>query len=961
MLYLNDVENRRAFSDRGQVTFEHEILGVFTEWDNTIAMTGISKSGASYPVSGDTKVSKRTLEWYNGASSSYVGPGIAGSKDYFIISNSNKTISVGADNGLHGDFLRIITRASPPSAVADTGYINEGDTLSVSNSASAVSGTSSGSHSGDITDNDTDQVTQAGSTVSTSHTLTATSYSHTSATNTSGGSASSGNGNSGTAGSNSVAGYYGTLDLEANGSYTYAASNDISGLDSGETVTDVFTYTVTDGVTTDTATITITIIGQSDNNAPTASNSTVYINENNQASSAGDRTPSNITKIFAAGDFNYSDSDSDSLSKVKITTLESAGALEHYNGSSWVDVTLNQEISASDIGNNYLRFTPAANSESNVTFGFKVNDGTVYSSSAYTMTISVNAAPNVTDTTVGTTVAAGNNSTGDVHDGVADSDDADSVLVVTGVASGNESSNNSIITNDTGVGSAIAGTYGTLTVAANGTYTYAASSTNNIAFGSTATDTFTYTTRDNETNSGSFAYDVGTITFTVASSIVLVNDTDSVNEDATVTKTGAQDDVLNDDAADTSGLTITHIKPTSGSNSTVSSGTSYLDGTSVTGTYGTLTIGADGSYTYTADQSAADALDASDEVTDSFTYTADGATATLIITVTGINDDPVAVNDTDAVNENATITESSGSELLVADDTDADDSSSLTVTQIAVTGGSNSSVSAGTNQSNGTSITGTYGTLVLGANGAYTYTANTTAAEALDAGDTATDSFTYTVSDGTATDTATLIITVTGVNDAPSAVNDTGHIKEGGTLTVANSGSAVSGTSTGSNTGDITDNDTDADASSTATITAIQHSGAGSATSVSDVTYTSGSATSVSGTYGTLTIGSDGSYKYVANSNISSFDAGDSNVTDVFTYTVSDGTATDTATLTITVIPSQDISAVNDTDSVNEDGTTTQRNGSGLLTADDTEPDSDTLTVTHIKPTSGHGGSTVNS
>ena len=121
--------------------------------------------------------------------------------------------------------------------------------------------------------------------------MTITSYSHTSATNTSGGSASSGNGNSGTAGSNSVVGYYGTLDLEANGSYTYTASNDITGLDSGETVTDVFTYTVGDGVTTDTATITITIIGQSDNNAPTASNSTVYINENNQVSSAGDRTP----------------------------------------------------------------------------------------------------------------------------------------------------------------------------------------------------------------------------------------------------------------------------------------------------------------------------------------------------------------------------------------------------------------------------------------------------------------------------------------------------------------------------------------------------------------------------------------------------------------------------------------------------------------------------------------------
>ncbi len=35
-----------------------------------------------------------------------------------------------------------------------------------------------------------------------------------------------------------------------------------------------------------------------------------------------------------------------------------------------------------------------------------------------------------------------------------------------------------------------------------------------------------------------------------------------------------------------------------------------------------------------------------------------------------------------------------------------------------------------------------------------------------------TDSFTYTVSDGTLTDTATVAITVTPVNDAPVAAND---------------------------------------------------------------------------------------------------------------------------------------------------------------------------------------------
>ena len=120
----------------------------------------------------------------------------------------------------------------------------------------------------------------------------------------------------------------------------------------------------------------------------------------------------------------------------------------------------------------------------------------------------------------------------------------------------------------------------------------------------------------------------------------------------------------------------------------------------VTGTYGTLTVGADGTYTYVADRSAADDLDAGDRVTDSFTYTvSDGIntdTATLIITVTGVNDAPVAVNDTDAVNEDATVTRTSGSSLLMADDSDADDDDSFTVTQIAVTGGSNSSVSSGT-------------------------------------------------------------------------------------------------------------------------------------------------------------------------------------------------------------------------------------------------------------------------
>ena len=241
------------------------------------------------------------------------------------------------------------------------------------------------------------------------------------------------------------------------------------------------------------------------------------------------------------------------------------------------------------------------------------------------------------------------------------------------------------------------------------------------------------------------------------------------------------------DADDSASITVTAIQPSGGSSSNVSAGSSYnSSGTSVTGTYGTLTLGADGTYTYIADQDAADALDAADTVTDVFTYTiSDGTdtdTATLTITVTGINDEPTAVDDTDSVLEGATETVTSGSDLLMADDTDADDSSSLTVTQIAVTGGSNSAVAGGSSyNSSGTSIVGTYGTLIVGADGTYSYAADQTAANVLDAGDSVTDSFTYTISDGTNTDTATLIITITGVNDKPTAGNETVYINENNT------------------------------------------------------------------------------------------------------------------------------------------------------------------------------------
>ena len=187
------------------------------------------------------------------------------------------------------------------------------------------------------------------------------------------------------------------------------------------------------------------------------------------------------------------------------------------------------------------------------------------------------------------------------------------------------------------------------------------------------------------------------------------------------------------------------------------SGTAGTVGSALTGTYGQLTLNANGSYTYVANQSAADDLDAGDIVYDYFNYTVSDGDATdiavITITVVGVNDTPVAVDDTDSVNEDATVTKTGSQDDALYDDTDADDSDSLTVTAIAPSGGSTSTVSEGsTYASGGTTVTGTYGTLTIGADGSYTYTADQTAADALDVGDSVTDTFVYTLSDGTATD-----------------------------------------------------------------------------------------------------------------------------------------------------------------------------------------------------------------
>ena len=112
-------------------------------------------------------------------------------------------------------------------------------------------------------------------------------------------------------------------------------------------------------------------------------------NPSNQPPTSNDTTryvTTGAPSILQLSDFgNYQDPDSNPFVKVQITALPSAGSLEKFVNGSWVPVALNDEIYVSDITNGNLRFTGSVDR----TLQFKVSDGVVYSTSAYTLSLLV--------------------------------------------------------------------------------------------------------------------------------------------------------------------------------------------------------------------------------------------------------------------------------------------------------------------------------------------------------------------------------------------------------------------------------------------------------------------------------------------------------------------------------------------------------------------------------------------
>ena len=893
---------------------------------------------------------------------------------------------------------------SAPSATVDTGYIQEGKTLTVADGASANDADSSsnnndatGDHTGDVLGNDTD---------ANSDTLTVTTYEHTSSAGQGGANTTPGSPASGTAGTDSVAGTYGTLDLEANGSYTYTANSNITNLDTDdETFTDVFTYTVSDGNGgTDTATITITIEASA---APTARNDTGSVNEDATLTVSDGDNATSVTGVSQDTGSPYAISEGTVRSVAFNDDGTKMFVVHAANGTP--KISEHALTTAFDINTASQSTTYNISSHLTEPRGIRFNnDGTkLYISSGanankkiYEFSLStaydVSSLPTATETSISGQDSGPRgfsfNADGTKMFLIGDTNNAvyeyslSTAFDTTTISYTNRSLDISakevtprgLSFNPTGTKLYITGQnsddileydlstgFNLSTATFNGAFSLTGFATkpNDVVFNNDGTKAFIARANNN-----------GVLSFSLSSPYSFVDITGEHSGD--VINTSNTNTYDTDPDSDT--LTVTAIR----TGSDEGNGTAGSVGSALTGTYGDLTIAANGSYTYVANNNTTDALDAGDIVTDTFNYTvSDGQgetdIATITITITGINDAPSAVADTDSVDAGSTVTDTTNSAgTLVSDDTDPDASSSLYITQVTPSGGSATSITYNsTKTSNAATITGSKGTLTIGSDGSYSYAANSNASSG-------NDVFTYTLTDGTSTTTSTLTITIN--NNAPSAVADTGYIQEGKTLTVADGASANDADSssnnndaTGDHTGDVLENDTDADSDSLIVTTYTHTSSAGQAgadTTPDSLDNGTAGAYTVSGTYGTLDLEANGSYVYTANSNITNLDTDDETFTDVFTYTVSDGEDTHTATITITIEASAAPTARNDTGSVNEDATltvsdgdnaTSDHSGDVINTSNtntyDTDPDSDTLTVTAIRTGSDEGNGTAGS
>ncbi|MBN6773387.1 retention module-containing protein [Pseudomonas granadensis] len=325
-----------------------------------------------------------------------------------------------------------------------------------------------------------------------------------------------------------------------------------------------------------------------------------------------------------------------------------------------------------------------------------------------------------------------------------------------------------------------------------------------------------------------------------------------------------------------------------------------------TGTYGTLVLNTDGTYTYTLNTSDADfkALTGGGNGTETFAYTitdADGdtSTANLILQIHN-NDDSVIINGLDVNGGELTVYEKNLSDGTSPDTPALTQSGTFTVTaldglQTLTVGGINvvtGGVAAGFPQSIVTPLGSTL--TITGYNAAtgvvsYSYTlVDNEAHPNANGANSITENFNVVATD-TDGSTASGQINVNIVDDLPSAYADAASVKEGGTVS-----------------GNVLNNDIGG-ADGPAVSGAVVGVRAGADTSTPAI---GGLNSQINGTYGYLTLDANGNAVYHSNPNT----VNGPGAVDVFTYTVRDADG-DESTTTITIdVYNSCLKAVSDSD-----------------------------------------------
>ncbi|MHC8321728.1 retention module-containing protein [Pseudomonas sp. GB2N2] len=673
-------------------------------------------------------------------------------------------------------------------------------------------------------------------------------------------------------------GTYGQILINADGTYTYTltspAGTSPQANDGANTVTESFTYSATDNVgNTVTSTIVINIV----DDVPTAHPELASVAEggiisgnvltNDVVGADGPAAGGGVVGVRAGSDVStpvHTGVGTQINGTYGYLTLDAQGNAEYHSNPNSVS-----GAGATDTFTYTLRDGDGDESTTTITVDVINSSITAHGSAVTVSENALDLTKDGQDLAPGTVSGSQPGSTGETASGTLVGSVTGAVGTVTYALVGNDH-----------------GTYGQILINADGTYTYTLTSPAGTSpqandGANTVTESFTYSATDNVGN---------TVTSTIV--INIVDDVPTAHPElASVAEGGIiSGNVLTNDVVGADGPAagggVVGVRAGSDVSTPVHNGV----GTQITGTYGYLTLDAQGNAEYHSNPNSVGAPGA----TDTFTYTlrdGDGDESTTTITVDVINSCIKAVSDTDVtVHESALDLSKDGQDLAPGTVSGSQPGSTGETASGTLVGSVTGAVGTVTYALVGNDH-GTYGQILINADGTYTYTLTSpagTSPQANDGANTVTESFTYSATDNVGnTVTSTIVINI--VDDVPTAHPELASVAEGGII----SGNVL--------TNDVVGADGPAAGGGVVGVRA----GSDVSTPVHN-----GVGTQITGTYGYLTLDAQGNAEYHSNPN----SVGAPGATDTFTYTLRDGDGDEsTTTITVDVINSC-IKAVSDTD-----------------------------------------------